>query len=283
MGAVVKWKMWTAIFFPAGLCFLACAVVAVHFDKTCFPNFWKAIFRDGSVHERNFLIVLAVLWGFSLYACTSANSVGTFQPNVFFSSWAGFASVLLTWGIMWREGADRPTVVDAVRDHPRLTTFNWMCTAACSGVSTLTVVDLYVAERMGGTYHDEKLRNFTRRDWLAWLLVPCATAVWSSLAPLTSHLTARRGVKRQVRLAWRQVEGVCALALVGVWSYAILNFTGVNGVVNGVNNAYLGVWATFLCSIFTFGTWIRDNRDVAVVPGIVDMRSMRHLAESRHP
>uniref|UniRef100_A0A7S4JM02 Uncharacterized protein n=1 Tax=Odontella aurita TaxID=265563 RepID=A0A7S4JM02_9STRA len=208
MGAVVKWKMWTAIFFPAGLCFLACAVVAVHFDKTCFPNFWKAIFRDGSVHERNFLIVLAVLWGFSLYACTSANSVGTFQPNVFFSSWAGFASVLLTWGIMWREGADRPTVVDAVRDHPRLTTFNWMCTAACSGVSTLTVVDLYVAERMGGTYHDEKLRNFTRRDWLAWLLVPCATAVWSSLAPLTSHLTARRGVKRQVRLAWRQVEGV---------------------------------------------------------------------------
>lgn len=71
-GPVYLWKL------------IGCAVVGTvgaavtlfisvaHFDTVCFPQFWVAIFRDGSRWEQNILRFMIVFWAVGLHICTSA-------------------------------------------------------------------------------------------------------------------------------------------------------------------------------------------------------------------
>ena len=44
---------------------------------------------------------------------------------------------------------------------------------------------------------------------------------------------------------WRQLEGLIMLAGVGAKFWVIVEFSGVAGVINGLSNAYFGLWGTF--------------------------------------
>lgn len=44
---------------------------------------------------------------------------------------------------------------------------------------------------------------------------------------------------------WRQLEGLILLAGVGAKFWVIVEYSGVAGVVNGLSNAYFGLWGTF--------------------------------------
>lgn len=55
----------------------------------------------------------------------------------------------------------------------------------------------------------------------------------------------RRGEPYRCACGWRQLEGLIMLAGVGAKFWVIVEFSGVAGVVNGLSNAYFGLWGTF--------------------------------------
>jgi hypothetical protein len=97
---------------------------------------------------------------------------------------------------------------------------------------------------------------------------------------------------------WRQMEGFVMLLGVSVKVWVILEYTGVDGVINGLSNAYFGIWGSFfstcwplyclhhvfssiallVCffsfvahvlhfgspadSVFALGTWLRENKNI---------------------
>ena len=61
---------------------------------------------------------------------------------------------------------------------------------------------------------------------------------------------------------WRQLEGLIFVTAIGAKFWVILEYAGVDGVINGLSNAYFGMWGTFFNSVFTFGTWLRENKDI---------------------
>lgn len=44
--------------------------------------------------------------------------------------------------------------------------------------------------------------------------------------------------------------------------WAILEFTGYGETINGLSNAYFGIWGSFFNSVFAFGTWLRENKEL---------------------
>jgi hypothetical protein len=44
--------------------------------------------------------------------------------------------------------------------------------------------------------------------------------------------------------------------------YVILEYTAVGGLINGLSNAYFGAWGSFFNSVFCFGTWLKENKNI---------------------
>jgi hypothetical protein len=63
-------------------------------------------------------------------------------------------------------------------------------------------------------------------------------------------------------LNWRFLEGILILGDMGFKFWVILAYTGVDDVITGLNNAYFGIWGSFFNIVFTFGTWLRENKDI---------------------
>lgn len=42
----------------------------------------------------------------------------------------------------------------------------------------------------------------------------------------------------------------------------ILEYTAVGGLINGLSNAYFGAWGSFFNSVFCFGTWLKENKNI---------------------
>lgn len=96
--------------------------------------------------------------------------------------------------------------------------------------------------------------------------------VWSEAALCTIALVFNHFWTRAIKLHcgggcrfvlnWRFLEGILILGDMGVKFWVILVYTGADGVIAGLNNAYFGIWGSFFNIVFTFGTWLRENKDI---------------------
>lgn len=75
---------------------------------------------------------------------------------------------------------------------------------------------------------------------LAIILNESVVDTW--LIPLT--IKRPSGIYRYA-CGWRQFEGLIMLAGMGAKFWVIVEFSGVAGVINGLSNAYFGLWGTF--------------------------------------
>lgn len=176
---------------------------------------------------------------------------------------------------MWRESAGLPSLADKVNFHQRETTYNWIWTGIFSAVFAGSATDIFInREEITLRLRDEIL-VLENKEWVIVLAV-----VWTEVAvcimavlfnewfPQPVTLPGRiqcRGASYRCVLGWRQLEGPIVLAALGTKFWVILEYTGVGGVVNGLSNGYFGVWGSFFNSVFTLGTWLRENKNIEYI------------------
>ena len=117
---IPRQKMRAAFILPAIGCSITFLIICAHFDNKYFPDIWREIFKDGSRSELYIICAMVAFWIAGLYICTGIHSVGYVQANVFFSSWAAFATSLMTLKL-WRESAGLPSMFGKLVTHSRMT------------------------------------------------------------------------------------------------------------------------------------------------------------------
>lgn len=142
-GGVVtqNYQVYGSITISALLTGITMLVVFAHLDSYCFPNYFRQFFRDGSVSERNLIIVLIVISAISLQICTSRFSIGEAQVNVFFSTWTTFGSSVLNFAV-WRNSAGRHSVFQNVlydREFPLKR--HWFVLSIFATITFLALID----------------------------------------------------------------------------------------------------------------------------------------------
>lgn len=269
-GALVyRWKLLGAVAVASGGCLLNLATLVAHYDVLC-PRLWMAVFRDGSLAERNWIFCLIIYWLMGLHICTSSLSVGENQANVYFTTWIAFASTASNYAV-WRDSAGLASLF--ANYHCRETTYNWLCTAVFSAIFAASSTDMYYNRSEINIRLRGEALNLTANDWTIILgvvwgeFVVCLLAIalneWlivSYRLPCRCHRPS--GDYRCV-LGWRQIEGLVILIAMGGKFYVILEYTGVDGVINGLSNAYFGVWGSFFNSVFALGSWLKENKSTA--------------------
>ena len=245
---VYKWKLWGAIYSSAGLVGICILIMAVHYDTLCLPKMWMAAFRDGSLAERNLILLLMLLWSGALHICTSSLSVGQVQANVFFTSWIAFASISLTYGV-WRESAGLPTMMDKMNQHFRETTYNWIWIMIFDAVFAGAATDIYYNRDELEIRYEGQIVDLQDRDWIIVLTVLWGETFISFSAILFNEWFLepamlpccrwhrKSGTYRCV-FGWRQFEGLVMLAGLGAKFWVILEYTGVDGVINGLGRLF---------------------------------------------
>lgn len=83
---VYLWKLRGAFGISSAGIAIYLVVILAHFDALWKPEFWMSFFQDGSKGERNLIYALIAFWIGGVYLCTSVLSVGSVQPNVYFTS-----------------------------------------------------------------------------------------------------------------------------------------------------------------------------------------------------
>jgi hypothetical protein len=266
-GPVYYWKFIGCVAAGSVGSAISLLVLLLHFDTICFPRVWVKFFRDGSQIEHALLIFLVLFWGFGLHICTSTLSVGEVQANVYFTAWIAFASALLNCGV-WRVSSGRPSLAEKINLHHRETTYNWIWMLCFLLIFAGSSTDIYfnrddVTFRLKG-----EVLELSPKVWLTILSIVWALVGICLLALLFNHYLTKEvevkfcGGRSHFVLGWRQFEGIVILAMVGVFFWIIYTQTGANGVINGLNNGYFGVWGAFFNSVFAFGTWLRENKDI---------------------
>lgn len=262
---VYRWKFWGSVIVAATGVGVNLLIMLVHFDTIFFPRLWFHIFRDGSRGEGTLLIMLLVFWAAGLHTCTSSLSVGTSQANVYFTSWIGFGATCLNLGV-WRTSAKLASLAEQLVHHERETTYNWAWTLLFVTIAAGAATDLYYNRDYLVFRQNGMIVQVSRVDWTRALAIPWALVGVSAMALVLNHYLPESayipcGSYRLV-IGWRQIEGFVILGFMGVFFWIILEYTGVNGVVTGLNNAYFGIWGSFFNSVFTFGTWLRENKNI---------------------
>jgi hypothetical protein len=151
-------KMRAAFILPAIGCSTTFLIICAHFDNKYFPDVWREIFKDGSRSELYIISAMVAFWIAGLYICTGIHSVGYVQANVFFSSWAAFATSLMTLKL-WRESAGLPSLFDKLVNHSRMTSeyhfSNAWCVRMCSMSCQLcSHVHVHLPVFMASLYYD---------------------------------------------------------------------------------------------------------------------------------
>lgn len=345
-GALVfKWKVLGALYASGIGCLLSFSTLLVHFDTIILPKLWVYIFRDGSLSERHWIWFLLFFWVGSVHVCTSTLSIGELQPNVFFTTWIAFGSMISTYEV-WREsagltglsipsssnsgsanglrgganngtsGRPRGSISDAIApialqpdDEERQqqtqqspvdadssssfrceTTHNWIWTAFFSFLFACSVADVY----HNRDFLEIEIVGFgpmraNPKDWFIVLSVVWTEALVCVLAIIlneslpTNNATgllpcrfrscrrtsANNDVDDQIIyrcvFGWRQIEGLVIFISAALKFWIILTYTGVDDVISGLSNAYFGVWGSFFNSVFTFGTWLRENKNTEYI------------------
>ena len=231
-------------------------IILAHFDSVVFPDFWKKLFQDGSKGERNLLLGLIAFWIGGLFLCTSTLSVGSAQPNVYFTTWIAFVSNVMNFGL-WRISSGK-TSWDELLHSKRQTSFNWFWTMIFAVISSCGASDLYA-----NRYHvanQFETENFGADLKLAlilfWMSVVICFAALAGNCYLTKEFSVACCQKFETIFAWRQVEVILILGMFGLYGWVIFSQLSV---YNEPSNVYFGVWGTFFSSIFTFGTWLKET------------------------
>jgi hypothetical protein len=251
-------------------CIIYLFIVLAHFETVCCPQVWVRVFRDGSLSERNLILALIFYWFLGLHINTSALSVGENQPNVFFTSWIAFAATANNY-MVWRESAGLSPLFFG-KKHKRETTDNWFWTAFFSTILAGSATDIYIYRNQLTITLNGQNVQVTQTDWYIVLSIVWSEVILCSLALLLNEfqvepyklpcLCHRKGSTYRCVFGWRQIEGFIILIAMGGKYYVVLNYTGVDTVINGLTNAYVGAWGTFFASVFSFGTWLRESRNV---------------------
>lgn len=280
---VLEPKLIGAIAVASAGVFFNMVILWMHLDTFVCPRVWREVFCDGSVHERNLLILLIVFWIFGLYVCTSSFSVGEVQANVYFTAWICFFSILMNYR-QWRVSAGKKTLQDRLVNE-RETCKNWCGTLLSSFIAALSVCDLYGFRNNLTFVIDGQQQKITQRNWVEVLSV-----VWSCVGACIGMLIMIHFWKKPrypcgpsgCRFDGRFIECGVLLTMIAVWFYGILEFTEVNGAINGPSNAYFGIWSSFFYAIATFGTWLKENRNIVheVVPKRMGSMGSEHSMSS---
>lgn len=270
---ILWWKVWGAIAVSSAGCLVYLLIIVAHFNTICLPNLWVRFFRDGSLAERNLLLLLIVFWVAGLTISTGSLSVGESQPNVFFTTWIAFSATVNNLAV-WRESAGLPSFLSR-HGHARDTTYNWLWTAFFSLILAGSVSDIYVYRDEITLQSDGQKLNVSQQTWIIVLSVVwaevgiCFTALLLNriqVEPFTLPCHCRRGRHREESVrcvfGWRHLEGLVLILSVGGKYYVVLKYTGVDTVINGLSNSYIGMWGTFFSSVSTFGTWLKENRNI---------------------
>lgn len=272
-GLVFRWKLWAAIYLSAGGVALSLLTFLVHFDTIMFPKLWVAVFRDGSLAERNWIFFLMLGWAAALHVATSTFSVGEYQANVYFTTWIAFAATALTYGV-WRESAGLSTLNQkAIGQLNCDTTYNWLWTGIFAAIFAGSATDLYLNRDIVELRFKGEQLILQEDSWTIILAVTwaevalcCLVIVFNEILFVGSWQFPFRlwggKVVYRVIFGWRQCEGLIILASMGAKFFAILQYTGVDGVINGLSNSYFGIWGSFFNSVFAFGTWLHENEDL---------------------
>jgi hypothetical protein len=263
---VYRWKFWGAVSVASAGVGLNLGIMLVHFDTIFFPRLWFNIFRDGSRGEGTLLICLLVFWAAGLHTCTSSLSVGSSQANVYFTTWIGFGATCLNYGV-WRISAKLPSLAEQLVHHERETTYNWAWTLLFVCITAGAATDLYYNRDYLVFHQDGLIIQVSHTDWLRALFIPWGLVVASVTALALNFYNPESAViscgsRYRLVVGWRQLEGLVILGVMGVFFWIIFKYTGVNGFVTGLNNAYFGIWGSFFNSVFTFGTWLRENKNI---------------------
>jgi hypothetical protein len=260
---ILRWKVLGAMAVSTAGCLIYLLIILAHFDTICFPNFWVRLFQDGSLTERNLLILMVMFWVAGLTINTGSLSVGESQPNVFFTTWIAFCATANNWS-MWRESAGLQSWFD---NHPRETTRNWFWTAFFSLILGGSVLDLFLYRDEVTLQSNGQNLNVSETTWLivlclVWgeVFIIVVALVWADFVQvepfaLPCHCKERSG---WCVFGWCDLEGLILVLLVGTKYYVVLKYTGVDSVVNGLTNSYLGVWGTFFSSTFGLGSWLKE-------------------------
>jgi len=262
----------------------------VHFDTVCLPTVWIAVFRDKSIVERNWILFLVLTWAVNIHVSTSVLSVGEYQANVFFTTWIGFGAMSLTYGV-WRESAGLVSLTEkAIHRHNRETSYNWMCTGLFSAIFAGSATDIFlnrdmVQLRFRGEKLDLDTRVWTMVVVVLWTeVLTCALVValnefFVNSVKFPCNIRRTTGMYRFV-FGWRQLEGLFILVSSAIKFWAILRYTGVDGVINGLSNAYFGIWGSFFNSVFALGTWLRENKNLEWIVRVDVEGENRHQSQS---
>jgi hypothetical protein len=283
-GIVYRWKLWGAIYMSSTGVALSLVSVLVHFDTVFAPKIWLSLFRDGSLAERNWILLLIVFWAAAVHICTSTLSVGELQANVYFTTWIAFGSVAMTYGV-WRESAGLPSLLafNKVENggYYRETTHNWMWILMFSSIFAGAATDIYINRRKIVLQYRGQLLDLVDHYWIIILSV-----VWSEVAiclmaiafneyfhtttssscrlPCVVSRPARKVTYRCI-FGWRQFEGFILAVATGCKFWVILEYAAVDGVIPGLSNAYFGVWGSFFNGVFALGTWLRENKNIEYI------------------
>lgn len=267
---ILWWKVWGAIAVSATGCFIYLVIILAHFNTICLPNLWMNQFRDGSIAERNLLMLLIFFWIAGLHINTSSLSVAESQPNVFFTTWIAFCATVNNLAV-WRESAGLLSLFDK-RSHARETTYNWLWTAFFSTILAGSVADIYIYRDEITLQSDGQELNISQDSWIIVLSVVWTEVAVCCVALLLNHFQVEpyklpchcRRHDHSVRcvFGWRQLEGLVLIVSVGGKYYVVLKYTGADTVINGLSNAYIGAWGTFFSASWCFGTWLKENRNI---------------------
>jgi hypothetical protein len=161
-----------------------------------------------------------------------------------------FGSIALNYGV-WREAAGLTSLADKVNLHNRETTYNWMWISVFSTVFAGAATDMYfnrtdIELRFRGDELYLRDSGWAMVLGLVWAEVGiCLLAIflneWSR-EKLSCSIKRKNG---RCIFGWRQMEGIVMLCGVSVKVWVIVEYTGVDGVINGLSNAYFGIWGSF--------------------------------------
>mmetsp|Transcript_24666 Transcript_24666/g.38107 ORF Transcript_24666/g.38107 Transcript_24666/m.38107 type:complete len:386 (-) Transcript_24666:2362-3519(-) len=262
--SLIPWKIEWAWIFASIMMIVSLFLALAHFDTCMKPAFWSSIFKDGSISERNIIAIMASMSAVGVYICTSALSVGNQQPNVYFSSWLAFFSQVNAYEV-WRLGADLPTLYSLASDATQPCTLHWIALLFCATVTTLSVLDLFLHSNRTNYIHLDAVAD---QQWFEMLCISGSTACISLfvliLNQVLSHPITLPLFICSLTVDWKRIEGLILFGLVGLWIYAVFEYTGDTGYVHGPTNTYFGIWSIFLLSVFAFGTWFKYSRQVIV-------------------
>ena len=124
-------------------------------------------------------------------------------------------------------------------------------------VTFLSVVDYYINRQLyAGEWFNERLDSIKPTIFRLSFGASFGTLLASCLFVIMDETVFRTSSP----LLWSYFEGLILLTLSVGWTYVVFSTTSYNRFVNGVNNIYFGMWGTFLASINSFGSWLKESK-----------------------